>query len=377
MTIEHAGPLAAIVVVEGAYDLAAVGNGGLGSLRRYVFAAGSPTVLVRQAVSWEGDLCGGDGWDLTCDSDGNGTQEVNGLLVERLRDALSLDLSFPRSIIALGGFDAAPVLGMASAGQEARVRQGLRASRTAPLSFELSVPGTAGASGQKADGGLLAVGGAEGAVAVALNHMHRYEPQALRLLANGQLAIDIADDRVWLGQRQGLFATLAVSSLPGNPSRTTLDERVWAPLNSPLRAWPDPAWLASSEAVDEFPVGSLPPNLANYDTLVSSVLETTLQQVDQKGLAGLMTFGLYPRFWGSVLYGDELDCGTEDEPTPAESWDNTYWCASWTDYHNTVATAPIWAMRTGEVDWLDEIGFPGALRTRCRAHCLGFPSSTP
>ncbi len=53
--VEHAGPLTAIVVLEGAYDLAPVGGGGLGSLRRYVFTAGSPTALVRHVVNWEGD----------------------------------------------------------------------------------------------------------------------------------------------------------------------------------------------------------------------------------------------------------------------------------------------------------------------------------
>ena len=173
--------------------------------------------------------------------------------------------------------------------------------------------------------------------------------------------MDVADDQVWLGARQGSFATLAVSALTNNPSRADLDRLLWAPLNHPLHAWPKPAWFAASDAVDEIPLGSLPQDLAAYDTLVSSVLTSTLQQVDEKGLSGLMTFGVYPRLWGSPLYGDELDCFGND-PTPGEAWDNTYWCATWTDYHNTIATAPIRAMRTSEVEWLDEIAFPGALR---------------
>ena len=49
VTIEHAGPLTAIVVVEGAYNMASVGGGGLSSLRRYVFTAGSPTAMESMA----------------------------------------------------------------------------------------------------------------------------------------------------------------------------------------------------------------------------------------------------------------------------------------------------------------------------------------
>jgi hypothetical protein len=291
--------------------------------------------------------------------------------VQQVRDAFTLDLAAPLSVMAVGDFAApavqSPDLGglgdlRGLQGQSAWVRQQLRASRTVPLVFDVSVPGTSGAIGEKADGGMLAVSGVSGAVAVALNHMHRYEPEALRLLEDGRLAVDIADDQVWLGARQGLFATLAVSALPTGPSRADLDRLLWAPLNRPLRAWPTPAWFAASDAVDEFPVGSLPAHLADYDTLVASVLTSTLQKVDEKGLPGLMTFGVYPRLWSHPWYTDELDCGDGD-PTPGETWDDKYWCGLWTDYHNTVATAPIWAMRSGQVEWLDEIALPGALRT--------------
>ena len=53
----------------------------------------------------------------------------------------------------------------------------------------------------------------------------------------------------------------------------------------------------------------------------------------------------------------------QGRPTPGENWDDTFWCGAWTDYHNTVETSAIWALRSGEVDWLDELAFPGALRT--------------
>ena len=353
--VEHAGPLSAIVVVEGTYGMPPVGNGRLSSLRRYVFTAGSPTAIVRHVVKWEGNRCGMVGV-LTC----NGSP--NAVRIERVRDDLTLDLTAPLSVTAVGAISASAVQGAAGAGQTAWVRQQPRANRTAPLVFDLTVPGIEGITGQKADGAMLTVSGGAGAVAVAIDHMHRCEPQALRLLGDGRLAVEVADDHVWVGTRQGLFATMAISALADRPSRSDLDRLVWAPLNHPLRAWPTPDWFATSGAVEEVPVGPLPAELASYDTHVAFVLNTTLRQLDEKGLAGLMTFGLYPRLWGNPVYGDELDCG-ENDPTPGDSWDNTYWCATWTDYHNTVATAPVWAMRSGEVWALDEIAVPGALHS--------------
>ena len=354
--IERQGPLTAAVVVGGTYDMAPVGKGGLGSLRRYVFAAGSPTAIVRQAVDWEGNLgCNG------CLTAKDNTTP-NALLLTNVRDELALDLGGAPTVTAVGAFKAPAVEHAVPPGQEAAVRQLLRAERGAPLRFEVHAgdAGGARAMGEKADGGMLAASGVRGTVAVALNHMHRYEPQALRLLPSGALAVDLADDKIWLAHHQGMFATFAVAALPPRPGRAALDRELWAPLNRPLRAWPEPAWFAGSGAVEEMPAGPLPRALSGYDELVKGVLEATVQQVDQEGIAGLMTFGVYPRYWGRWK-SPELVC--KHDPTPGEPWDDAFWCATWTDYHNTLATAPMWAMRSGEVSWLDEVGFPGALRT--------------
>ncbi|HKV07347.1 MAG TPA: hypothetical protein VJ725_04350 [Thermoanaerobaculia bacterium] len=350
LRVEHAGPLSAVVVVDGAYGLPPLGKGGFGSRRRYVFTAGSPTAIVRHAVAWEGNL-GCDGCAVT------GQKAPNGALVEGARDALTLDLGGASAVTAVGDFKAPAVEGAAEGG--ASVRQLLRPRRTAPLRFEVAVAGQK-KEGEKADGGVLAVSGPSGSVAVALNHMHRYEPQALRLLPDGRLAVDLVDDKAWLAHHQGLFATFAVTALPAAPKREDLDRLVWAPLNHPLRAWPDAAWFTASEAVAEVPAGPLPKKLAAYDEVIPKVLNKTLRQVDADGTAGLMTFGVYPRYWGEGGYPGEIEC--KDDPTP-EEWDHTFWCGAWTDYHNTVSNAAIWAMRSGDVSWLDEIAVPGALRT--------------
>jgi hypothetical protein len=374
--IEHSGPLSATVVVDGSYALPPVGDGVLGSRRRYVFTAGSPTALVRHAVAWEGNL-GCQGCIRTKDG------QPNAIRFERVRDTLQLDLDAlggapALSVTAVGAFGKPAVEGRGTvgaggeggSGEIARVRQALRSGRHDPLAFEVDVAGKQ-ARGERADGGMLAAGGPGGAVAVALNHMHRYEPQALRLLGDGRtarLAIDVADDKVWLAHHQGLFASMAVSALPAAPKRADLDRLVWAPLNRPLRAWPDAAWFAGSQAVEEIPAGPLPRGVAAYDRVVPEVLKLTEERIDAEGLAGLMTFGVYPRYWGK-WDGGELQCKKDKknqkkgDPTPNETWDDTFWCGAWTDYHNTVATAPLWAMRSGEVEWLDELGFPGALRT--------------
>jgi len=354
VSIEHQGSLSAAVVVEGTYDIPHVGGGGLASRRRYVFTAGSPTVIVRHAIAWEGDRCGNG--KVQC----QGTP--NAVRLTRLRDSLGLSLTPPWSVTASASRAMAAVEGDVSKGQEAYVRQLQRSTRSQPLSFEVSMPRAALVRGQKADGAVVSASGATGGVAIALDHMHRYEPQALRLLPDGNLAIDLVDGPAWLGMRQGLHATIAVAALSQNPTRRELDQFVWAPLNHPLRAWPSPEWFGASDAVDEFPVGDLPNDLKLYDALVPGVLNRTLSLVDSLGMAGIQTFGLYPRLWGNPVLTDEIHCGDSPDPTPGETWDDLYWCATWTDYHGTGATSVIWAMRSGAVQYLDELGYPAALR---------------
>lgn len=355
VTIEYQGPLSAAVVVQGAYDSPLIGNGQISSRRRYVFTAGSPTAVVRHVANWEGQLA-----CQSCVTTPTGAP--NGVLVERLRDELAVELGGTPTVTAAGNFGAAPVTGAVASSQGAWVRQRLRPSRTAPQSFEVNVAGAA-ASGVKADGAVLAASGPRGTVAISLNHMHRYEPQALRLLPGGNLAIDAVDDKAWLANHQGLYATLAVTAVAGAPSRPELNRLTWAPVNRPLRAWPTPEAFLASDAVDEFPVGPLPADLAAYDTLVTSVLARTVDKIDTDGLNGLMTFGVFPRYWGKDNEVGEVVCGADSDPTPNEPWDDLFWCGAWTDYHNTSSTAQIWAMRTGDVEWLDEIAFPAALRT--------------
>ena len=49
---------------------------------------------------------------------------------------------------------------------------------------------------------------------------------------------------------------MSVSALPPGPTRADLDRLVWAPLNHPLRAWPEPDWFAAVEAVRNNEIGA-------------------------------------------------------------------------------------------------------------------------
>jgi hypothetical protein len=351
--IERQDPLSLVLVVESAYNMASVGNGGLGSRRRYVFRAGSPVAEIRHAIAWEGSLCSNG--STSC----NGA--ANGLRVERMRDALPLMLGGigTQTVSILSEKNLNPLTQSVTVGTTASLRQRLRANRTAQRVYETAI-GSSTSAGEKATGGVMSVSGVNGTVAIALQSMHEYEPQALRLLADGSLAVDMVDDSAWLGAYQGTFANIMVGAWPSTPSKAMLESSVWAPLNHPLRAWPSAQDFANSGAVDEFPVKEfLPSGLDNYDSLIRGILSKTIEQRDANGLAGIMTFGLYPRYWGRSAGAVEI---AQNSPTPNETWDDVYWGTTWTDYHNTAATTPIFAMRTGETDWLDTLATPAALR---------------
>ncbi|HEX2222954.1 MAG TPA: hypothetical protein VHN15_01975 [Thermoanaerobaculia bacterium] len=370
LEVQWEGPLTAVVFVEAPYSLT-FGEGAVVSRRRYTFTAGSPVALVEQATVWEGTLLGpvwrrGDG-------------PINAVLVDRVRDSLALGIRAGNGgegvdVTVVGAFQE-PERRIRLTTGEAALRQRLRPERLAPLRFEITADGQEPAGGVRADGGLLSVAGPHGAVAVGIRQMHRYEPQALRVLGGGEtLAVDVCDDTAWLALRQGMFATVALGVFPTAPDRAALDQ-LWARLNRPLRALPSASWINGTKAWDEIPdTATLPAQLALYDTLVPKVLRRTLDKIDSEGIPGLMTFGVFPRYWGESWGSPELE--GKDDPTPGQGWDNAYLFGTWTDYHNTCATAATWALRSGEAEWLDEITVPAALRTLHTQIYQGSPTDT-
>ena len=371
VTIERSGPLSAIVVVKGTYDLSfgeGSGDGAIAYTRRYEFKAGSPTAIVRHVVTWEGSW---KGMGFIASTTPTGFNMLTGT---KLRDTLKLS-STPATVTVIGKLDKEHEVPFS--GKEIALRTRLREkigdkeARLEPRIYEI----TAGGSllekgtrngplraGDEATGGMLAAQISGNTLGVAIKHMHQYEPQALRLLSDGTVAIDIADDKFNLANYQGLFATLAVSALPSGVSQDELNKEMWAPLNAPLRALPSVGWVNDTGAIDKIPENPLPADLLAYNIKIPNLLRQTLAQAEQYGVYGLMTHGLWPRLW--------------DEWTGKKGlWNSTYLDATWTDYYSTSATAGIWALRSGDSEFLEKISIPAALRSLHTQIIQGAPDS--
>lgn len=358
ISVEEEGPLKVVIRADSIFNLPALGatspDTGLVSLTtRYEFRAGSPTVVVRSSIQWEGDRCS--------PGELSGTLSCKGQPNARLVKQLQLDLPFVSGARA-GQWQFRTEAGKAlqtlnvSDAPNLSIEQLLRTQTADPLRYRLSAADTVEIAG-KADGAVLAASGTKGTIAISLNHMHRFEPQSIQGNQQG-LQIGLISDKTWLGPYSGLYAQFAISAFAEASENDILSEN-WALLNAPLRAWPEPRWFAASGAVGEFPYSKLADNVAEYDDVMAGIMAQTKIKTDEKGLAGISTFGLYPRYWADPMRADELSC---KDPTPEESWDTKFWCGTWTDYHNTLVSVPIWVMRSGDVSLLDDIAFPGALR---------------
>ncbi len=352
VVVEHADALGATLRVEGSFPHPAVAGGLISGGRRLAFAAGSSAVSVREWIDWEGDRCGLG--TLAC----NGTPNAREL--QRWRVNLAPTLTGTRTLALLAQPGQPAATAAAAPGSTAELRQLRRGQRLLPQQYTLALPGMAAQQGTRADAGALLVSGAQGRVGIALAQMADFEPQALRLLADGTLAADLADDGVWLGARQGTYAVYRLGAWPLATGVDAALAQLRRDLDQPLWVLAAPEWIAASQATEEFPAGPLAPELAGYDSALDDVVARTQALRRDRGLEGLQTFGLYPREWGNPIGADEIDCG--DDPTPAQDWDDPYWCASWTDYHNTSMSAWVHAWRHSDPAALRSLAVPAALR---------------
>jgi len=352
IVVERADALGAVLVVEGTYAHPSLAGGLISGGRRLEFAAGSAAVSVREWIDWEGDLCGLG--TLVC----NGTPNAREL--QRWRIALIPVLSGARTLMLQTQPGQPAASAPAGVGVSAQLRQLRRAQRLQPQQYTLTLPGQPAQQGVRAEGGTLLLSGAQGRVGIALQQMADFEPQALRLLADGKIAADLADDGVWLGARQGSYAVYRLGAWPTATSSDQALSELRRGLDDPLWVLAAPQWIAATQATEEFPVGTLAPALASYDTLLDDLIARTQTLRRERGLEGLQTHGLFPREWGNPVGADEIDCG--NDPTPSQDWDDPYWCASWTDYHNTSMSAWVHAWRHSDPAALRRIAVPAALR---------------
>ena len=351
IVVEHADPLGAVLRLEGSFSHPAVGGGLISGGRRLQFAAGSSAVSVREWIDWEGDRCGLG--TLSCESAPNARE------LQRWRIALAPTLNGTRTL-ALQTQAGQPAVATGAIGSVAELRQLRRSQRLQPQQFTLTLPGQPAQQGARADAGALLLSGNQGRVGIALAQMADFEPQALRLLADGSIAADLADDGVWLGARQGTYAEYRLGAWPLATGVAAALGELRRGLDQPLWVLAAPEWIAAAQATEEFPVGTLAPALASYDNLLDDLIARTQTLRRERGLEGLQTFGLFPREWGNPIGADEIDCG--DDPTPGQDWDDPYWCASWTDYHNTSMSAWVHAWRHSDPSALRSLAVPAALR---------------
>ncbi len=355
--IESAGPLAVSLLTEQRLAVPPQGGGALVLRRHYRFEAGSPTARVNLALAWEGSLCGRAD-ELACSAG------VNGLRVLAAHEGLVVEPAAQRVLTQARRGDA---VHSSRADQATRLLQRRREQRLQPKRFALSVDGSEVQSGTAADAAAMAVVFAQASLGAGIERIDLNEPQGLQFdPAAGELRLDwVAAPGVWLGNRQGLHAQVAVAVLPGAGAAAAVQEaalgaRVSAALSEPVLLWPSAAQFAASGAVPEFPLGALPPAFSGFDAAVDAVLDHTLARVEAEGLHGLMTHGLWPSYWGTPA-DPPIACGGAD-PTPAEAWDDSYWCASWTDYHNVATVPALAAFRAGNPERWRTFAVPAARR---------------
>ncbi len=354
VTVEHQDALSAVVVVHTQIAIANPEIAPLALTRRYVFRAGSNAAEVRSWLDWESQRC--ELGVIQC----NGA--TNAIRIDRWRERLFTFLGSGANVSLYDNTELAPTTVNIASGQTAHLRQLRRPNRIAPLRFEARQTDASIRTGTAANGGLLVASGSEGRLAIGLKSMQDFEPQALRLLSDQSLAIDLIDDGIWLGAKQGVYAEYAIALYPPiTPLQNILDD-LWPKLNAPLMALPAPEWVVATLAVDEIPVGNLPAPWNQFDQVLNTTLDRTESLRQELGLNGLMTHGLFPRYWGNPILSDEIDCGDND-PTPLDDWDDVYWCSTWTDYHNVASNSFYAAIRYADVGRLQQISFPAALRS--------------
>ncbi len=359
---EHRDELIAILLVDYQFNHAPAGGGAITGGARWQFEAGSSAVSVREWIDWEGSRCG------------LGTLSCSGLPDARQlqRWQATFELNAPTTPATLqyqAELSDQPSL-VHPVSADFLIQQLRRTNRLQPPSFEVRIGAGLLRRGMRADAPLLLFQHAEGKAAISLDNMANYEPQALRFQAASnnapaQLNVRMANDAVWLGQRQGAYTNYRLGVYPSSADFESIRASQLGGLQTPLIGLPEAAWIAASEAVDELPEQPLSTNTMArtqaLDSALARVLQNTQELRQSLGLAGLQTFGLFPRNWGDPVLSDEIDCG--NDPTPAFAWDNTYWCATWTDYHNASAISNVAAWRLRRPLYLHQISTPAALRS--------------
>lgn len=367
INIEYQGPLTAIIVVEGTLNYGNLFPGPISVRRRYQFYANSPTVHVTQSLTFEGTFNGGSHQrdNETATSTG---AKWNAILGNLFRESFKIPDNATATTVLDSVNDAAFVespdtpISLSQLLRDRRLNLDSSGNKTLnPPRYELLAGGSL-TSGPDADGGLLSVSTPTSSVTFALRHMHRYEPQSISFdPSTSTINLDLASDKFRLAHHQGLFVEYSITVSPlTQPDLLS----IWRDLNTPLVGLVSPEWVNSSGAT----WNGIPTYFGlaaderlklreGYAKSVRAIVDSTLRKRVSEGMQGLLTWGLYPQYWGE--WGDFSPSGLG---SGLKSWDQTFVESTFTDYWNTCRLSVEGAYALSSPQWINEITYPAALR---------------
>lgn len=380
LEVEYWGPLTAIVIEESTLNGQngqSVIPGPISARRRYQFYANSSTVHVTQSLTWEGSHPDAGGNVKRPDN------TWNAILGTLFRESFSLPVSSKAATTVTVLDRASSSTGAAipfkdSSGKRVTLTQHLRDRRINLSStgkkelnqtrYSLTVGSspdthTTNITGPDADGGLLSVSTPTGSVILALRHMYRYEPQSISYdPATSTLNLDLASDRFRLAHHQSLFVEYSITVSPATQPDLL---SVWRDLNTPLIGLVSPECVNASGATwNGIPTyfGQIAADerlklREGYAKSVRAIIDATLRKRTSEGMQGLLTWGLYPQYWG-----EWNDFSPDGLGSGLKSWDQTYLEATFTDYWNTTRLAVEGAISLSRPEWVNGITLPAALR---------------
>jgi hypothetical protein len=367
--IEYLGPLVCYVVVEGVTDLSfstytnkegKIKHAPISFRRRYQFLANSSLIICQESLYWEGSF-NGTSHEKDQPEKPYGQRDPNAVLGTLWSEEFRLSSPISRCVILAESSEATfNTVNNISLEQKLRPQRLANDKKSAyPGTYELKDSSGLVSFGDFATGGILSVRTMDGQyVTVALKGMDLHEPQAIRLVVNG-IRLDLASDRFWLPHHSGVEVTYAIHVGDKQPDLN----HIWRQVNKPLRGLCQPEWYNESGGFDSVGGIMIPQDLNDsarmtdhYDNTLEYTVKNTIDKMTSFGFQGLMTWGLYPRYWAEWGFNSgELGSGVG-------SWDELLRNSTFTDYWCTSKLALEWALRSGEVNWIEDLTIPAAVR---------------
>lgn len=341
--LEHVGPLFTTLKVSGVFDLVPYTTIKMMYVARYHFIAGSKSIFVDFSYAFPGNKSATASYESWNTSD---LLQVN-----------KVKLTLPTNNLTTASYAAAvldSVEYLGSGSDSISVSQRLRDAMTDSSRCEVEVNGTVQAGACSfASAPYVYKTGAEYAVGASIRQMKFYEPQAMRALAD-RIEIEISSEKSRLGPYMGAFAGFAITASAATDIKAE-GKRALHRLDHSLIVFPDRKTVARSMVLDELWDGRANADALTYYNQITTLTNNTIAGYTNRGMYGLMTYGLPVREWHHVSgyseYGD------------VTKWDGYFFGGSFTDYHNANGNVVRLFAQNGDARLLHQLSFPAARRT--------------